>query len=316
MVKRNKEEFKNMLKDSGLGSLFYAFPWKVLFILVAGCWTCLFHLLGNATFGYIKSPSLFIWMYNAFTSNAQDDGHGLFLPFVVVGLLWLKRQQLIEVEKLPSWAGIYLIGIATFIHILGYVLQQPRFSIIAYFVGLYGIIMGIWGRRLAKAILFPYVLFLFMVPIGTLADSITVPLRWIATDISAFIARALLGIAVVKEGVQLIDPEGKFSYEVAAACSGIRSLVTILLISIIYAWIFIPTLWQRFMIILSAFPITVMSNVLRLTTIILIAKLYGQEAGLFVHEWFGFVTFAFTLVGLYLVEQLTKKVSKSWNSRL
>src|ERR1043165_2990589 len=83
-------------------------PNKGLFFGLLAAWLALFHFLGNSTFGYVDTSSLFHWMYNDYdsVSPAADDGHGKLIPFVVLGLLWWKRKELLALPKQTWWPGL------------------------------------------------------------------------------------------------------------------------------------------------------------------------------------------------------------------
>ena len=94
----------------------------------------------------------------------------------------------------------------------------------------------------------------------------------------------LLQIDVVREGTALMDPMHKYQYDVAPACSGIRSLFAILAVAIIYAMLSFRTGWKRGLLMASAIPLAVFGNVVRMLTIIVAAEIGGQQAGEYVHE--------------------------------
>ena len=124
-------------------------PDKGLFFVLLGAWLALFHFLGNSTFGYVDTPSLLVWMYNAYSSSGLegDDGHGLIIPFLVVGLFWWKRKELLALRLRGWWPGLLLAAAALVLHILGYLVQQSRISIVALFVGIYALTGLTWGTR-------------------------------------------------------------------------------------------------------------------------------------------------------------------------
>src|SRR5208282_432913 len=96
----------------------------------------------------------------------------------------------------------------------------------------------------------------------------------------------LLGIDVVQQGTALLDPHDvKFNYDVAAACSGIRSFVALLAVTTVFAMLALRSVWKR------ALMLVIFCNVLRLVVVVLISQAYGRTAGVWVHEWFGFVTY-------------------------
>ncbi|PYJ81048.1 MAG: exosortase [Verrucomicrobia bacterium] len=276
-----------------------AMPDKPLFFSLFAVWVIFFHFLGNSTFGYTDTPSLFGWL-NYDYHNSADDQHGFLVPLVVVVLLFVKREELIQVPKTQWWPALALVVAGLLLHVVGYVVQQTRVSIVAFFVGLYGLAGLVWGPRWLKATFFPYFLFLFCVPIATLSETITVPLRMLATRVTVSLVQTVLGIGVVQDGTSIWEPTGRYQYEVAAACSGLRSLTAIFALATIYGFTEFRRNWQRLTIMTCAFPLAVIGNVVRLTTIIVAAETFGQSAGNYVHEnfWFGLLPYVPPMVGL------------------
>ncbi len=273
-----------------------AVPRKRLFLGLLAVWLAVFHFFGNPTLGYVATPSLLGWLNMMYNRPGSEDGHGNLMPLVVLGLLWWKRRRLEQLTTRLWWPGLLILAAAGALHWLGFAIQQPRVSVVALLLGIYGLAAAVWGRALAREIAFPYVLLIFCVPVGDLADPLTVPLRQFSTDVTVGVARHLLGIPVLQVGVQLLDPRGTYQYEVAAACSGINSLVTLLVLTSIYGVVTFSTAWKRLVMVALALPLAVAGNVLRLVCIIVAAEGFGPAAGNFVHEWFGFVTFGLALL--------------------
>ena len=207
---------------------------KEVFFALLFVWLALFQFLGNSTFGYFNTPSLLQWMYNCYAAKDSEDSHGLLIPFLVFGLLWWKRERLLSTPRNIWPPALLILGFSAMLHIAGYLIQQPRVSIVALFVGIYALVGLIWGWQLMKAIFFPYVLFIFSMPIGSLADPITLPLRMLATKITVVITHGILGLNVQQQGTQLFDPNGAYAYDVAVACSGIRSLISLIALTSIF----------------------------------------------------------------------------------
>ena len=276
-----------------------AMPDKPLFFGLFAVWVIFFHFLGNSTFGYTDTSSLFSWLNYAY-NNSADDQHGFLVPLVVVVLLFVKREELIQVPKTQWWPALALVLAGLLLHVVGYVVQQTRVSIVAFFIGLYGLAGLVWGPRWLKATFFPFFLFAFCVPISTLSEKITFPLRLLATGITVSLAQSALGIDVVQNGTSIWEPSGRYQYEVAAACSGLRSLTAIFALATIYGFIEFKKNWQRVTIIASAFPLAVIGNVVRLLTIIVAAETFGQPAGNYVHEnfWFSLLPYVPPIIGL------------------
>lgn len=271
-------------------------PNKALFFPLLVLWLALFQFLGNSTFGYVDTPSIFYWMYDAYNAPISEDGHGNLIPLVVLVLFWMKRDVLMKVPK-RTWS-LALVGVAasSALHLLGYIAQQPRLSIIALFAGIYCLMGLAWGPGWLKRSFFPFFLFVFCIPVGTLAESLTFPLRMVVTLISTWLSNHGLGIEVIRDGTRLLDAQGSFQYDVAPACSGIRSLISLFAITTIYSFVTFQKTWKRLIIILVAVPLAVVGNVARITGVIVMAEAFGQKAGMRFHDNAGFVTFLIAIV--------------------
>jgi exosortase len=162
--------------------------------------------------------------------------------------------------------------------------QQPKASIVALFVGIYGLMGLAWGRAWLRDSFFPFFLFAFCVPLGWSAVSITFPLRLLVCRLVEWISGNILQIDIVRDGTALMDPMRTYQYDVAPACSGIRSLFAILAVSIIYAFLSFRSWWRRGLLIIAAVPLAVFGNVVRMLTIIVAAEIWGQAGGEYVHE--------------------------------
>jgi exosortase len=261
---------------------------KGFFFVLLIAWLALFQFLGNSTMGYLPTPSLLHWMYLAYQPNADasgsDDSHGNIVPFIVVALLWYKRKQLLAHKLDLWWPGLLLVGLALGLHVAGYMAQQPRISVVALFVGIYGLMGLAWGRAWLRDSFFPFFLFAFCVPLGWSAVSITFPLRLLVCRVVEWISGNILQIDILRDGTSLMDPMRTYQYDVAPACSGIRSLFAIMAVSIIYAFLSFRTGWRRGLLIISAVPLAVFGNVVRMLTIIVAAEIWGQAGGEYVHE--------------------------------
>lgn len=251
-------------------------------VLLIG-WLLLFHFLGNSTLGYVKTTSLFAWMIQIYEWS-PDDAHGYFVPALVLVLLWWRRAELLPLPKRAWWPGLWLLALAALLHVLGFVAQQARLSILAFYFGVYALTGLVWGGAWLRATFFPFCLLVFCIPVANLTEFITFPLRQLATTITVAISHTVLGIGVIQDGTRIFDPTGRFEYEIAAACSGLRSLTALFVLTLIYGFLFFRRYWQRGVIVLVAVPAALVSNVLRLLMIVIAAQLFGQRGGNYVHH--------------------------------
>jgi exosortase len=219
-------------------------------------------------------------------------------------MLWMRRERLAKSAAGVWGPGLALVGLALGLHVAGFVVQQPRLSMVAFFFGAWGLVGLVWGWETLKAAFFPFFIFGFCVPMGgTFALTLTLPLRQFAAKTTMFIAHDVLQMAVARNGTNLLDPTGHgyFNCEVAAECSGIRSFIALLAISTIFSVLTMRSWWKRGVMIGLTIPLALICNVMRLVTIILTATAFqSRAAGEFVHEWFGYVTYLIGIGALLL----------------
>ena len=260
-----------------------ALPDKLLFVILFGLWCAMFHVYGNSTLGYVNTPSLFVWMNHVFTTS-DGDSLGLYMPLIVLALGYMKRGEILAIPFSRWWPALTLVAMGLALHSVGYVVQQTRISIIGFFVGLYGLTGMVWGWRWLAVTFFPFCLFVFCVPLATETERITLPLRLMATKITSVFCHAILGIDVIQQGTMIFDAKGQYQYDIAAACSGIKSLSATVAIALIGGFVSFKATWRRVLMFVLAFPLAVLGNVLRLSAIIVASEAFGQKAGEFVHD--------------------------------
>jgi exosortase len=267
-------------------------PEKGFFLTLLAGWCVLFQWVGISSFNFKTTrPSLFEWLYHAWNEPAMDCGHGILIPFVVAVLFWVKRRELAASMAGVWWPGLVVVALALLMHVLGFLAQQPRLSMLALFLGLYGMIGAVWGWRTMWMSTFPMVLFGFCMPLGNFTDKLTLPLRMFSVTLTRLFCHGVLDVDVVQRGTILLDAKGGYEFDVAAACSGIRSFVALLAITTVFAMLSFHSMWRRAVVLAATIPLVVICNLLRLVVVILIAEGYGQNAGKWVHDWFGYVTF-------------------------
>jgi exosortase len=288
--------------------LFYwrKLPDGMVFLGLVAAWCLLFQFFGWTSTVAGNTDSLFGWMWYKWNDPANDASHGKLIPWVVVGLLWLRRKRLTNSVAGVWWPGLLGLAFALGLHVLGFVVQQPRVSMVALFAGAWMLTGLVWGRETLKASFFPFFIFAFCLPMGgTFAQGLTLPLRLLAAKGAEFITKDVLSVSVMRVGTKLFDPHGVYgSFDVAAECSGIRSFTALLAITTIFSVLTMRTLWKRGVMILATIPLALICNVMRITTIVLAANAFKTPAaGKFVDSYFGYVTYGVAIGGVLLLER-------------
>jgi exosortase len=151
------------------------------------------------------------------------------------------------------------------------------------FAGIYALMGLAWGRAWLRHSSYPFFLFIFSVPLAAKLNFILFPLRLFVVWLVEMVAH-LIGIGVIRQGTQLMDPSGNYGYDVVAACGGIRSLIAIFLLATVVAFGILRRPGNRIFLMALAVPFSVLGNMLRLLAIIIAAEMGGQKWGDYVHE--------------------------------
>lgn len=283
-------------------------PNRWFFFSLLGTWVALFVFWGNVPLSYFDTGSLPDWMFGQYTSTSTDDGHGVLIPFVVLGLYWWKRKELVAQPLGIWWPALSIIVVALMFHFVGFVAQQQRLSVVAFLLGIYGLTGLAWGWHWLKSSFFPYFLLVFCIPVSEFADPLTLPLRLLVSRIVEIIAHLGLAPDLIREGNRLRDSQNQFAYDVAPACSGIHSLVALIALMTIYGFVVFKPAWKRLAMMLVAVPLAMLGNVVRLCFTIGVAEMFGQNAGKAIETKLGFLTFAFAVVCAFLFAQRLEKI--------
>lgn len=217
--------------------------------------------------------------------------HGFIVPLITGFFIYENRQELAEVVVKPWWPGfaLFLAGLLQLvIGWLGTEFFTMRSSLV---VTLAGMALFFFGKRLFRLMLLPLAYLLFMVPLPYIVyDSIAFPLKLFVTRVSIAFLK-LVGVVVIREGNVIMLP--LTTLEVADACSGIRSLVSLLALAVAYAFFLKIAPLRRILLILAAIPIAISANAFRVIGTGLLAQYWGAGAAEgFFHEFAGLAVFA------------------------
>lgn len=227
--------------------------------------------------------------------------HGIFVPIFALFVLWQDRKQLAAITPAPSWSGFPLVVLSMLVLVLGILgadIFLPRVSLLILLAGL---IILFQGWPFFRAVLFPWAFLILMIPFPALIiNRVTFPLQLLA----AKLATALLSLVMVvhREGNTIWLPHGQL--DVADACSGIRSLLTLVTLAIIYGYLMETRKWVRVVLALSAVPIAVAANSVRIfVTGILVEHGHREQAQGLPHEIAGVLVFVVALIMLFALHR-------------
>lgn len=277
-----------------------------------------FQFFGNVNRGYIDTASLFYWWGFQWSNPGSETEHGWLVLGLAAWVLWRNlrdpgqgtkdqgpQSKGTDAEIGGDWAAGAAMFAGLALHAVGFVAQQARVSIVGLLFFTWSVVRLGGGRRWGAAAVFPLGFMLFAIPLNAL-DTVGLWLRMWVVDASEAIARGC-GIAVLQSGTQLVSPDGKYHYDVAEACSGIRSLTAMLALSLLAGYLSFRTWWRRAAVLLLCFPLVYLGNVARIVSIILAAEAGGPKWGDLAHDVMGYGIFGIVLGGVLLAIAALKR---------
>jgi exosortase len=242
-----------------------------------------------------------------------DMGHGFFVPLVSGYIIWQRREELMAVPQRPSWMGlvVVLLGAAQLIvGTLGLELFTARSALV---VTVIGAVWFVCGTEMLKKLAFPLGLLFFMIPLPAIIYSrITFPLQILASHLAADILD-LLNVPVLRLGNVLELPNRTLS--VVEACSGIRSLLSLTFLTLIYGYFFEKKRWVRITLFVATVPIAIVANAARVTVTGLLTQLRPDWAEGLVHESTGWMIFMVALFIMIFFHQPLLRAAQVIHSR-
>ncbi len=245
--------------------------------------------------------------------NDEDMGHGFFVPVIAGYIVWQLRDKIAGKLPKPNWWGLAIMIWAAFqlyIATLGAELFLARTSLV---ISIIGSVLLLGGVEYLKIFAFPLFLLFFMVPIpAVIYNQITFPLQLLASRVAEN-SISNIGIPVIREGNVLELANQKLN--VVEACSGIRSLLTLTFLSLVYGYFAENKIWIRAVLFFSTIPIAIIANAGRVTITGIIADSKPELAeGLF-HEAQGWVIFMVAFAILAILHQVLLRTSNLFNSK-
>ena len=239
-----------------------------------------------------------------------DYSHGFLVPLLSAFLIWQRRDKLRQIPRRPSFWGLVIVLMGLGLLVLGSLgaeLFLARFSLLWVICGL---IVYFCGGAMLRAMAFPMAFLLFAIPIpGVIYNEIVFPLQFIASKFATWTLETLNLFPIMREGNVLILPG--MSLEVVEACSGIRSLMSLMALAAGFGYVVERNTAARWILFLAMIPLAIISNGTRVMLTAVMANYMGPQAAEgFMHEFSGWVIFVVATVLFLGFYALMTKVRK------
>ncbi len=256
--------------------------------------------------------STFARLFLQWVGPSRDPNfeHGIFVPLFALFVLWQDRKKLTAIASAPSWVGLPLVTLSLLMLVLGVLGAELFFSRVSLLILLAGLIILFQGWTFFRAVLFPWAFLVLMIPIPNLIlQQITFPLQLLASKL-ATVLLDVVGVPVLRQGNVIVL--ASMPLDVAEACSGIRSLLTLVTLAIIYGYLMETRTWVRVMLALAAVPIAVAANSFRIFGTGLLVQYWDPDkAEGFYHALGGWLIFVVALIMLFAVHRVISLIRRS-----
>lgn len=243
-------------------------------------------------------------------ANDDDFTHGFLVAPMAVWIAWQNREKILAMPMKPAWWGLGVMAWGIFQGYIGWIGAELFLQRTSVLILLLGLLLVVGGTALVRELAFPLLLLIFMIPIPAVVyNKITFPLQLIASRVAEGVLD-LLGYPVYRDGNILELASQKLS--VAEACSGIRSLMSLSFLSLIYSYFFEERVWMRWVLFVATIPIAIAANAGRVAITGMLSEINTELAQGFFHELEGWVIFIIAGVMLIGLHGLIRAGMRLW----
>lgn len=251
-----------------------------------------------------------LWGMGSDWNNNPDYSHGFLVPFLSAYFIWERWGALTTEEKpAPSVWGIGLLAVGLFSLVVGLIGAELYVQRMSLIVVLSGVVLLILGWKYLWLLSLPIGFLIFMIPLPAIVvNMIAFPLQLFAAQTATFCLFSL-GIPVLREGNLIMLAHT--TLEVAEACSGLRSLLSLLALGTVYGYFSQDVMWKRWLLVILSIPIAIIANAARVTGTGILAHYFGAESAEgFYHTFEGWLVFVVAFVLLFICGVILGKIGR------
>lgn len=283
----------------------------VFFGLAAALAATLFTFMGNSHEPELYGPSVLSWLIQQWQNPNGQSQHGWLIPLVSIFVVYRERRKLAAASRAIDNRAIVIVVLALVLYWAGYRSQQPRLGVICLIVLFWAIPFYLYGKAVARVLLFPVAYLLFAMPMGFLA-AFTFPLRLFACKTAVFILNGLY-ITAFRQGTTIYFQKAEgLHLDIADPCSGLQSVIALTALTAAYAYLAQKGRVRKWILFLSSLPLAVAANIVRIITIALVAVSLGTQSAMkFYHDYSGFFVFAVATILMTGISSVLNKLKRN-----
>ena len=238
--------------------------------------------------------------------TSDDNSHGLLILPLSLYIVWNHRHAIQKAKIIPGRGGMFWVTTATLLYLFGHLASILTVGYLSFVLTIWAVVWSLYGKEIFRVLCFPMVFLLLMIPVPSQFYSMaTIPLQLIVTKYSALII-SLCDISVLREGNVLHLPHQ--SLQVVQACSGLRSLMALVTLCAIFAYLTLTSNLLRSILVVSSIPAAIIVNIVRVVSMVLAFQLWNLDLskGL-AHTIFGVGIFFLALMIIILFRGILAK---------
>lgn len=290
------KDFLTSCRDSATEALRWCKANPVSVVLLATICGTFAYFYGVVPLYVNHSESAARWAWLAWNPE-QDQEHSKLVPWIFAGLVWMHWGELVKAPKGSSPWGLAIAGIGILLFLASTRCLEPHMALFSIPFLLFGSLLYLCGKAVARIMLFPCAFLIFLIPLGPIQQA-TFKLQFIITGIVSVIAN-LFGMHIEALGTTLSASNSSFHFEVAEGCSGIHSIIAITMLTSVFMHLKEKVLWKKIVIVASSVVFAIIGNIGRIFTILLVARLFGADiAGGSYHEYSGYIIYPFAVMAM------------------
>ena len=243
-------------------------------------------------------------------SNSEEYSHAFLTLPILLYMVWGKRTVLLEKNPNYNLLGLLLVMSATACYLFALLTQVPTFISMSLYCTIVGILVYLLGMRAISIVFTPLILLLLLIPVpDQLYIKLTFPLQLKVSQLSEMLV-GFFGVPILREG-NVMNTPGK-SFEVVEACSGMRSIISLLTLSVIMGYFMLKKKTSKVILLVTSIPIAIVVNIIRVSTMILLYHFFRLDLSEgFLHTLTGLLVFAIALIMLLFIH----KVLELWETK-
>jgi exosortase len=242
--------------------------------------------------------------------SSDDYSHGFFIVPICIYILWRKKNVLAKIPTKPSLWGLALVIFSLLLYLFAYFAEIVTMASFSMVLLLAGLVIYVYGFLMFKELIFELFLLLFMIPVpAQIYSKLTIPLQLFVSKVSVDIS-SLLGLPIYREG-NVIHLPGQ-TLQVVQACSGLRSMISLLTLSAIFAYLTLKSNVLRTVLFFSGIPAAILVNIIRVLLMVLAFYYFNYDLTKgTTHTVFGMIIFILALIFIAIIKGVLSIWDKS-----